>query len=103
MLKVWVNTTLGETWVDKGEAPHWQRLFERKENYLIGVVPFGGLVLTAGVDAQKDRIEVPSVMRADFWDKNSPGTLLIERPCEYCWLVQYFHIVLNARKLGKAD
>jgi phage terminase large subunit GpA-like protein len=43
LLKVWVNTTLGETWVDKGEAPDWQRLFERKESYPIGVVPFGGL------------------------------------------------------------
>lgn len=61
LLKVWINTTLGETWVDKGEAPDWQRLFERKENYPIGVVPFGGLVLTAGVDVQKDRIEVEIV------------------------------------------
>ncbi len=66
LLKVWVNTTLGETWVDKGEAPDWQRLFERKENYPIGVVPFGGLVLTAGVDVQKDRIEVEIVA----WGKN---------------------------------
>ena len=57
LLKVWVNTTLGETWVDKGEAPEWERLFERKENYKIGNVPRGGLILTAGVDVQKDRIE----------------------------------------------
>jgi phage terminase large subunit GpA-like protein len=57
LLKVWVNTTLGETWVDKGEAPDWERLFERRENYKIGVVPSGGLILTAGVDVQKDRIE----------------------------------------------
>jgi phage terminase large subunit GpA-like protein len=57
LLKVWVNTTLGETWVDKGEAPDWERLFERRENYKIGIVPKGGLVLTAGVDVQKDRIE----------------------------------------------
>ena len=61
LLKVWINTTLGETWVDKGEAPDWQRLFERKENYAIGTVPYGGLVLTAGVDVQKDRIEVEIV------------------------------------------
>ena len=61
LLKVWVNTTLGETWVDKGEAPDWQRLFERKENYPIGVVPLGGLVLTAGVDIQKDRLELEVV------------------------------------------
>jgi phage terminase large subunit GpA-like protein len=61
LLKVWVNTTLGETWIDKGEAPDWARLFERRESYKIGVVPEGGLVLTAGVDVQKDRIEVEIV------------------------------------------
>jgi phage terminase large subunit GpA-like protein len=60
-LKVWVNTTLGETWIDKGEAPDWERLFERRESYKIGVVPAGGLVLTAGVDVQKDRIEAEIV------------------------------------------
>jgi phage terminase large subunit GpA-like protein len=61
LLKVWVNTTLGETWVDKGEAPDWERLFERREDYKIGIVPSGGLILTAGVDVQKDRIEVEVV------------------------------------------
>lgn len=61
LLKVWVNTTLGETWIDKGEAPDWERLFERREDYKIGIVPEGGLVLTAGVDVQKDRIEVEIV------------------------------------------
>jgi phage terminase large subunit GpA-like protein len=69
LLKVWVNTTLGETWVDKGEAPDWERLFERRERYKIGVVPDGGLVLTAGVDVQKDRIEVEIVAFGD--DKQS--------------------------------
>lgn len=61
LLKVWVNTTLGETWVDKGEAPDWQRLYERREHYKIGIVPRGGLVLTAGVDVQKDRLELEVV------------------------------------------
>jgi phage terminase large subunit GpA-like protein len=61
VLKVWVNTTLGETWVDKGEAPDWERLFERRESYRIGIIPNGGLILTAGVDVQKDRIEIEIV------------------------------------------
>ncbi|MCE3232481.1 MAG: phage terminase large subunit family protein [Rickettsiaceae bacterium] len=61
LLKVWVNTVLGETWVDKGEAPDWERLFERAEDYRIGLVPESGLFLTAGADIQKDRIEVEVV------------------------------------------
>ncbi|MDA0782406.1 MAG: phage terminase large subunit family protein [Proteobacteria bacterium] len=61
LLKVWVNTVLGETWVDKGEAPDWERLSERAEDYKIGEVPTGGLLLTAGADVQKDRIEVEIV------------------------------------------
>lgn len=61
LLKVWVNTVLGETWVDKGEAPDWERLFERAEDYKIGLIPEAGLFLTAGADIQKDRIEVEIV------------------------------------------
>jgi phage terminase large subunit GpA-like protein len=57
LLKVWVNTTLGEPWVDRGEAPDWERLYERSEDYQRGIIPSGGLILTAGVDVQKDRLE----------------------------------------------
>jgi phage terminase large subunit GpA-like protein len=60
-LKVWVNTVLGETWVDRGEAPDWQRLYERRETYPLGIIPPSGLLLTAGTDIQKDRIEVEVV------------------------------------------
>jgi phage terminase large subunit GpA-like protein len=52
------NSVLGETWVETGEAPDWQRLYERRETWQIGTVPRGGLFLTAGADVQKDRIEV---------------------------------------------
>jgi phage terminase large subunit GpA-like protein len=52
------NTDLGETWEEVGEAPDWQRLYDRREDYREGSVPEGGLLLTAGVDIQKDRIEV---------------------------------------------
>ena len=57
-IKTFRNTELGETWVEEGEAPDWQRLLERRESYRIGTVPWGGLLLTAGADVQKDRIEV---------------------------------------------
>jgi phage terminase large subunit GpA-like protein len=61
LLQVFVNTVLGETWVEQGEAPDWRRLYDRREDYRIGVVPAGGLFLTAGADVQKDRIEVEIV------------------------------------------
>ncbi|MGE0650269.1 MAG: phage terminase large subunit family protein [Alphaproteobacteria bacterium] len=57
-IKSFKNTELGETWVETGEAPDWQRLYERREDYRIGLVPAGGLLVTAGADVQKDRIEV---------------------------------------------
>ncbi|MDI6750505.1 MAG: phage terminase large subunit family protein [Rhodocyclaceae bacterium] len=57
-IKAFKNSELGEAWVEEGEAPDWQRLLERREDYRIGSVPAGGLLLTGGADVQKDRIEV---------------------------------------------
>lgn len=56
-LKTFVNTTLGETWVERGEAPEWEKLHRRRETYAIGSVPDGAIVITAGVDVQQDRFE----------------------------------------------
>ena len=56
-IKTFKNTELGETWVEEGEAPDWQRLLERREDYRIGIIPRGGLLLVGGADVQKDRIE----------------------------------------------
>lgn len=55
-LKTFVNTVLGETWKEKGEAPDWERVYARREPYAIGSVPADVVVLTAGVDVQKDRL-----------------------------------------------
>ncbi|TAN61234.1 MAG: phage terminase large subunit family protein, partial [Magnetospirillum sp.] len=57
-LRVFRNTVLGETWVESGEAPDWQRLYDRRETWANGTVPAGGLFLTAGADVQKDRVEI---------------------------------------------
>ena len=57
-LQVFTNTVLGEVWLDRGEAPDWQRLYDRREAWEPGTVPAGGLFLTAGADVQRDRIEV---------------------------------------------
>ena len=57
-MKTFVNTSLGESWMESGEAPDWRRLYDRRERWPAGTVPEGGLILTAGADVQKDRIEV---------------------------------------------
>lgn len=57
-LRTWINTALGETWEERGEAPDWQLIYQRREEYRPGIVPKGGFVLTAGADVQDDRIEV---------------------------------------------
>lgn len=77
LLKVWVNTVLGETWLEKGEAPEWQILFDKREDYPQEIVPSGGLFLTAGADVQKDRIECEVVA----WGRNRES-----------WSVGYFII-----------
>jgi len=65
-LKSFVNTVLGETWKDKGEAPEWEKLYKRRENYGRNELPNGVCFLTAGVDIQADRIEVEVV----GWGRN---------------------------------
>lgn len=55
-LKTFVNTVLGEAWRERGEAPEWERLYQRRDRYAIGTCPAGVLLLTAGVDVQKDRL-----------------------------------------------
>lgn len=56
--QVFVNTKLGETWTDQGEGPDWEKIHAGRAEYRRGTVPAGVLVLTAGADVQKDRIEV---------------------------------------------
>lgn len=59
-LKVWVNTSLGETWKDKTEGVDPAGLLGRKENWG-RVAPEGVIVITAGVDVQDDRLEAEVV------------------------------------------
>lgn len=60
-LKTWVNTYLGETFADEGEAPDWMALWRRRESYDHLELPEGVRVLTAGVDCQRDRLEIEIV------------------------------------------
>jgi phage terminase large subunit GpA-like protein len=56
LLKTFVNLWLGEAWEEKGDAPEWEGLKKRAEDYPLGVVPAGAAVVTIGVDVQKQGI-----------------------------------------------
>lgn len=59
-LKVWVNTTLGETWKNLVSSVGWRSIYDRREQYA-AEAPEGVLFVTAGEDTQDDRLEV------SFW------------------------------------
>lgn len=86
-LKSFVNTILGEPWRDKGEAPDYMKLYRRREELKLGFVPKKALVLTAGVDVQKDRLEVEVVgwgRRMESWSVDYiviPG----DTSADDCW------------------
>lgn len=60
-LRVFVNTILGETYKEKGKAPPWEHLFNRRAKERWEFIPKEALFLTFGADLQKDRIEVEIV------------------------------------------
>lgn len=59
-LKTFTQQKLGRAWRIAGEAPEWQRLYDRRETWAPGTLPAGCLKLTAGVDVQRSpgRVEV---------------------------------------------
>ncbi len=59
-LKTFTNTVLAETWEEQGDKVQHHELARRAENYALGMLPAGGLMLTMGVDVQPDRLEVRS-------------------------------------------
>lgn len=71
-LKTFVNTALGETWQERGEAPEFQRLYDRREEWTPMTVPAGGLLLTGGIDTQRDRLE----MSVWAWGRNRESWLI---------------------------
>lgn len=60
-LKVFINTVLGETYKQDGEAPEWESLYQRRESYSPNKIPSDVCFLTCGVDVQTDRIELEIV------------------------------------------
>ena len=65
-LKTFINTSLGESWEEQGDSVEYETLLERRLNYDYTSIPEDVLVLTAGVDTQKDRLELQLV----GWGKN---------------------------------
>lgn len=59
-LQTFVNVSLAQTWEETGEQADPDGLMARAEQF-VAPVPAGGLVLTAGVDMQQDRLEVEIV------------------------------------------
>jgi phage terminase large subunit GpA-like protein len=68
------NTRLARTWARKKEQTKYQDLVDRAEPYRLGTVPAGGLVLTAAIDTQNDRLEFKVVA----WGVGME-----------CWIVDY--------------
>ena len=58
MLKTWINTALGESWQEQGDTVEYETLLERRLNYDSTSIPEEVLIIVAGCDTQKDRIEV---------------------------------------------
>ena len=59
--KNFVIDVLGEPWESRSEKKTWQELKRKAENYPLGIIPEGGLVVTGGADVQKNRIELQVV------------------------------------------
>jgi phage terminase large subunit GpA-like protein len=54
--RVFRNTVLGETWIETGDAPDWQRIAERREDWPAGTVPGQGRAVP---DRRRRRAEGP--------------------------------------------
>lgn len=59
--KTFINTVLGLTWKESGEAPAWENLYNRRELYAQNKPCNEVMFITVGVDVQKDRIELEVV------------------------------------------
>lgn len=58
---VFYNTRLARCWERSKENTRYDQLMARAEDYRLGTVPMGGLILTAAVDTQAYRLEMKVV------------------------------------------
>ena len=71
LLKVWTNTVAAEPYSDAGESVSDLAIKERAEAYR--AIPMGGLLLTASVDVQANRLEV----KVKAWGRGEESWLLV--------------------------
>jgi len=71
---VFYNTRLAQCWARTKETTRYDALMNRAEDYRLGTVPLGGLVLTAAIDTQAYRLE----MKVMAWGEGME-----------CWVVDY--------------
>jgi len=57
LLKTFLNTALGECWDEEANRVDMHDLQRRAEDYPLRTIPMGGLMVTAGVDVQDNRLE----------------------------------------------
>ncbi len=55
--KVFINTRRAQTWEEPSDAPEWDAIMARAEEYVEWTIPHGVGFLTIGADVQDDRIE----------------------------------------------
>lgn len=67
LLRTFVNQVLGEAWEETGEAPEWQRLYDRRETKMqLGVAPDWAGLLVGSVDVQRGS-EGDGRLEMDVW------------------------------------
>ncbi len=74
LMIVFYNTRLARTWERAKEQTKYDALMARAEDYRLGTVPAGGVILTASIDTQGDRLEFKVVA----WGEGME-----------CWIVDY--------------
>ena len=93
-LKVVFNTLLGKLWEDRGELPDEDAMLQRREDYGTRPdgspveLPEGVLVLTIGVDTQKDRLEYEVVGHGHYGETwgIEKGVIIGRADTEEPWL-----------------
>ncbi|WP_419902353.1 phage terminase large subunit family protein [Kiloniella sp.] len=54
--KAFKNLWLGDSWEERGDAPEWTKLYNRRLTYPRATIPDGGLVITMACDVQAEGI-----------------------------------------------